>query len=433
MIALRGVCALLVAAVCGSTALAEDMKGHWIRQGTYALSGFAENAERDGTYRGASRERSRLFSYLPAMTIVFPDYLNLFEGAAVPEGYQAGITQTGAPVMVLRGELSRAPFGNSDTQDVVVHAEHTACPTANCDLETDGRQVEEGQSYKLIDDSTGDLIHLNNPSNEADFYYRAEEFQNLERRGTLTVMKDRVVPRWEIREGYAKELSAGCNRGHPSGMKFTVDAEAYEKPPTTWALNATQWSIKAADLYVGSKVEKAGSTYTAEIIQEIHDVTKPNSSSDDYQSAIDFTVFAYRDRDQKRNQAQDFQYAVLISIVACKKMPPFGQYEPNYVREAFLRFEDNSYELPQQVEESAKDALSRHIGRSFMYSVNTPAQYKELFGVLASSLDVDYSDVRANLVATVLARLNATCDRQRRSACSRIVKAHAVRHRGFDP
>ncbi|MBB3387348.1 hypothetical protein FHT82_000068 [Rhizobium sp. BK275] len=409
--------------ICGFAidALAQEPIGRWVKVGTFALSGFAPNAEREHTYRGAAKERSRLLSFMPPMTIVFPDFLGLLTNANIPNGYVAGITQTGTPIIVLDQELSKTKFGTYDTHDVVIHTDHDACKELYCDLDADGRTVRGGQSYKLMDDSIGGNIHLFNAQSEADFYYREERFKQLERRGTLTQMKGRIIPRWEIYEGYAKELSVGCGGSHPSGAKFQADSVSYESSPATWALNAPQWSVKAADLFVGSEVEKVGDAYVAELTKGVHDVTAGDTPKDGYQSAIDFTVFAYRDR---ATSPSNFEYAVLISIVACVEQP-FSDFVPSYVREAHLYFDDERFKLPQQLSEDSKLALSNRLERSFLYSVNSPRQYERLFGMLAEGLDAESSDARSNLVAVVIARLNATCDGQRRAACARIVDASA--------
>ncbi|WP_027666435.1 hypothetical protein [Rhizobium leguminosarum] len=420
---LTGACHFLVILSCASQTLAQEPTGRWVKEGTFALSGFAINVERERSYRGAAKERGRLLSFMPPMTIVFPDFLGLLAGANVPEGYITGITQTGTPVVVLERQLSKTKFGTYDTHDVVIHTDHDACIESYCDLSADGRTVRAGQSYKLMEDSTGGMVHLYNSQSEANFYYRDDRFKQLERRGTLTLMKNRVIPRWEIREGYAKELSVGCGGTHPAGTKFEASSEAYESSPATWTLNAPQWSVKAADLFVGSNVQKVGDTYAAEITRSIHDVTEGSSAADDYKSAIDFTVFGYRDRNVPPSP---FEYAVLISIVACAEQP-FSDFMPSYVREAHLYFDDKAYKLPQQFNEEAKRQLSQQIDRSFMYSVNSPRQYEQLFGVIAEGVEAEFSDVRSNLVAAVMGRLNATCDSQRRATCARIVDANAAR------
>ncbi|MDX0481419.1 hypothetical protein GOD90_20295 [Sinorhizobium medicae] len=422
---LAGTCILVVALAHAPIGIAQDANangiGRWVKQGTYALSGFAVNPERERTYRGAEKERGRLLSYLPAMTVVFPG--GLLDGTPALAGYVPGITQSGTPVMVLERELSRAKFGSQDTHDVVIHARHDACPEPHCDLTTDGRPVGAGQSYKIADGTAEDLVHLTNPGSETDFYYRTDQFRQLERRGTLTRMRDRAIPPWDIREGYAKELSVGCGGQHPPGTKFTADSEAYERSPSEWALNDPQWTVKAADLFVGSEVEKIGGIYTAEVTSLIHDVSKTSEHDDNYKSAIDFTVFAYRDRN---TPGSGYQFAVLISVVACTR-PIMGEFTPDYVREAHLFFEDQSYALPQQIGEEGKKLLSIKISRSFMYSVNTSDQYEQLFNRLADGLSVNESDVRSNLVAVVIARLNATCERERRPTCARIVDSQTIR------
>jgi len=414
--------ALLIATAHTPAALAQDdykvASGHWVRQGTYALSGFAVNSEREHTYRGAAKEQGRVFSYLPAMTIVFPDFEGLTKGAPLLDGYVRGITQTGTPVIVLKRELSQAKFGANDDQDVVIHTAHDACPEAYCDLTTDGRPVGVGHSYKIVEGTAQDLVHLSNRSSEADFYYRLDQFNQLERSGTLTQLKGRIIPRWDIREGYAKELSLGCGGEHPKGTTFKVDSAAYEMDPSTWELNAPQWTVKAADLFVGSHLEKIGGTYTVETTQSIRDLSKPGTDSNNYKSAIDFTVFAYRDRNNATNK--DYQFAVLLSLVACKSHV-FGEFKPDYVRQAYLFFENDSYNLPQQISDEGKNFLSDQLDRSFMYSINTFDQYKVLFNRLAAGLGAEYSDVRSNLVAVVIARLNATCEGARRVTCAQIV------------
>jgi hypothetical protein len=79
------------------------------------------------------------------------------------------------------------------------------------------------------------------------------------------------------------------------------------------------------------------------------------------------------------------------------------------------------------MEEKGKQILSDQIDRSFMYSVNTPDQYERLFERLAAGLGVEYSDVRSNLVAVVMARLNATCSSDRRGVCAKIVDDETVK------
>jgi hypothetical protein len=424
---LAGSCALLAMLFHLLPAAAQDnppQAGRWVKTGTYALSGFAANPDREDTYRGASKEGSRVLSFLPAMTIIFPNPAGP-DSASLMKGYVSGITQTGTPVLVIEKQLSKGTFSNTD---VVIHTEHKACPEAFCDLAIDGRSVGSGQSYMILESELENLVHLYNATSEANFYYRTEQFNQLERRGTLTQLKDKIIPRWDIREGYAKELSLGCGGEHKEGTKFTVDAKDYESSPDTWALNGPQWNVKGADLFVGSNVEKSGDTYTAEITRKIHDVTKTADAGDDYKSAIDFTVFAYRDRNNppSDNPADDYQFAVLISIVACTKKI-YGDFAPDYVRQAHLYFEDDTYELPQQMEEKGKQILSDQIDRSFMYSVNTPDQYERLFERLAAGLGVEYSDVRSNLVAVVMARLNATCSSDRRGVCAKIVDDETVK------
>lgn len=424
---LFGSLALLAFFAHASTAMAQpqgdEKAGRWVRQGTYALSGFAANPEREKTYLGAARERSRLLSYLPQMTLVFPETAGMVDRATVLQGYEPGITHTGTPVLVLDEELSTAKIGSYPTHDVVVHVAHYACKEPYCEsAQIDGQRVGAGFSFK-IEEETQSLVYLVHPTDEIYLYYRAEEFDELERSGQLTRTKGRSHPRWDIREGYANDLSVGCGGEHPAGKKFTVDAGAYEATPDTWAVNAPQWSVKAIDLFVGGHVEKTDETFTAEISERIHDVTKGADDRDDYKSAIDFTVVAYRDNNLPDSE---YEFAVLISIVACEKPGDFGNFTPRYVREAHLHFENNAYLLPQQITELGKKELSRRINRSLMYSVNTPAQYEDLFGRLGEELQVRDSDARANLVPVILGRLNATCDEKSRASCAERVANTAV-------
>lgn len=415
----------LIGLSLASVAIAQESEipsGKWVKHGTYAISGFSVVPEREKSYSGAARERSRLLTYLPAMTIVFPDFAGLIDETPILPGYIRGITHSGIPVVVLESQLSRTSFGIYETHDVVVHSSHLACSEEGCHLDVDGRPVGEGHSYKIAD-KTDEVIHLTNPTNETDLYYRPQRFDYLESRGVLTRTKDRTHPRWEIREGYAEDLSVGCGGEQPEGTIFTVEADAYEKPPSDWEITAPQWTVKAAELFVGSTVERSGGEYRAEITSRIHDVTKNSESGDSHKSAIDFTVFAYRDRNSPGAQ---FRFAVLISIVACTK-PLFGEYVPTYVREAHLYFKDSPYKLPSQLTEEGRAQLFKQVGRSFFYSVNSAREYERLSGQLASELDVEHSDERATLLSAVLSRLNATCDGNRRGACDEIVDAHAVR------
>ncbi|WP_146346085.1 hypothetical protein [Falsiphaeobacter marinintestinus] len=389
----------------------------WVKRGTYPLSGFQPNPVRGKqSYRGAEKEPARVLTFLPGMTIFFPATP---QNARIGSDFLTGRTQTGLPVSVWRSDLSTSNFGSRETHEVVVHHAHNACTSKFC-KPAEREEIGVGHSFRIVAE-TGGVIHLQN-GDELAYFYREDRFEQLERQGMLTRVKDRTIPRWEVYEGYASRLSLPCGRKHVSGTQFDVSRKEYLSSADTWKLNSDQWDVKAVEVFVGGGVSEGSDKYIAEISKPVEDLTKPDSVPEtDYKSAIDFTVFAYRDKDLKDGM---FQFAVLISIVACEKGGPFGKFVPSYVREAHLSFDGSSYKLPDQMSEEGKRLLSNKLKRSMMYSVNGPLQHKRLFKLLSDKLDIEQSDIRANLVTMLISRLNATCGSKQRNDCAVSVKKH---------
>ena len=191
----------------------ESETGHWVPAGTFALSNIQNNPEREKSYLGASLEKSRLATYLPGMTII---YQVKTDSTQDKSSYVEGRTQSGLPVRVLKSEISSGKFADRSVRDVVVHREHEACR----DLACDGDKILVGVGYSFsIAYEDDERIDLQN-TDEFAISYSKHKFEEMERKGFLTRIKDRPFPSWSVIDGYASALSVGCGEEIGKGTEF---------------------------------------------------------------------------------------------------------------------------------------------------------------------------------------------------------------------
>jgi len=203
-------------------------------------------------------------------------------------------------------------------------------------------------------------------------------------------------------------LSAGCGQQIAEHTKIEVPADKYEGDPSDWGINDDAWSLKAIETFNLGTVQKQGAAYVGIIDGEI----------DGRELAVDITVFAYR-------YAQDwppgfYKYAGIVSKVVCTK-PGIGNPVPSYVKEAFAFFDQDESQrvtepLPQfnlspQMNENARSSIFEVVRRSLFYSINSPAEYEQVFSLLSDQIK------NPSAVSFIIARLNASCRRQDREQC----------------
>ncbi|MEQ8374448.1 MAG: hypothetical protein RID22_15255 [Roseibium aggregatum] len=410
-----------------SVACAQDPAGdipegaRWVVGGTFALSKIGDNELRGSkSYSGAEKEANRLATFLPGMTIMF----NL-ERSTVPgrSEYLEGTTHYGIPVAVLARDISANDFGNRDTTDVVTHQSYTGCRDLACTLEA---EVGIGYSFKIEEEDDERLV-LYNPQSELRIIHTLDAFDQNESRGYSTRVKDRVHPRLKVHDGYASEISTGCGLTRPVQPLIKVAKDQYDTLPLTWDVNSLNWSLKALELFDVGKVElnPEGTHYVGRLNSELGVGTE----SDEGPVALDFTVFAYRDSEW--TNPDFYKFGGLAQTVTCRKRNPIaGQPLPRYVKNAFLYFDIQEGEQPQDFpldpvqlpdqfkdNKELQDELRTYLPRAFFYSVNNARQYKELFEYIVEDTNIAIPSA----VANVIARLNATCGPQSRAECADIV------------
>lgn len=378
--------------------------GKWIPGGTYAYSGFQNNEHRKGTYANSSSETLRLASYLPHMTIIYQT-----AESERRSGYLRGVTQSGIPVEVPADDVSSGFLSDRDDHDVVVHQAHEACKIFGCN-DVEKIIVPTGQSFSIVNED-GQKIELWN-NNELRVSYTKSEFSRLEARGFLTRFKGIAFPRWEIYEGYAQAISVTCGEVRKSGENLTIDKKIFDLDPSYWSLNDDAWSIKAIEIFGLGHVEIMDQGVVGRLATDIVVLS-------DEPTAIDFSVFAYRD---SRSDAGKFRFAGIMSFVNCRQRA-LNQNQPSYVKEAFFYYREgpeegdfaqifplNEIKLDRQFSENVSDKIFDIVGGTFFYSINDPYQHASVFDTLSKKIS------SAHAVAFTIARLNASCrpaDRQR--------------------
>ncbi len=393
--------------------------GRWVVGGTFALSNIGNNEPRGRkSYSGAEKEANRVATFLPGMTIVY----NL-EPTPGRSGYLAGTTHNGIRVVVLEGELSNGAFSDRDTTDVVTHHSYTGCRDLACTSEA---EVGIGFSFQ-IEEADDDKLVLFNPQSELRIVHTREGFDQLEARGYTTQVKDRVHPRLIIHDGYASEVSTGCGLMRSVLPDIKAPKAEYEAKPSEWAANSPNWSLKAIEVFGLGDValNAAGTEYVGTLAAEIGTGTESASGP----VSLDFTVIAYRDSEWVNEEF--YKFGGLAQTVTCRREnPSFGKLLPRYVENAYLHFDVTpgeepqdfplaGRELPDQFEgdKELQDELRAYLPRAFYYSVNNHRQYQALFEAIVAETSILYPSAIAN----VIARLNASCARQSRKDCAKIV------------
>ena len=87
-----------------------------------------------------------------------------------------------------------------------------------------------------------------NPQSELRIVHTRTRFDDLEARGNITRVKDRVHPRLKIHDGYASEISTGCGLTRSVQPPISVPKADYETQPSEWDVNSPNWSLKAIEL-----------------------------------------------------------------------------------------------------------------------------------------------------------------------------------------
>ncbi|MEY8840019.1 hypothetical protein AB9K41_13420, partial [Cribrihabitans sp. XS_ASV171] len=260
-----------------------------------------ENPVRERSYARAGKERSRISTFLPGMTIVYQSSPSPYR-----DGYVIGMTHSGIPVEVLDGELSTGKFSDRSAKDVVMHRSHQGCRDLSCS--GDPIEIGIGESYRIREED-GDKLSLINDDEKAVVYSR-EDFEDFETRGYLTKHKDRVNPRWTITDGYAESLSTGCGEPRTTIADLVVPQEEYLRDPATWELNDPRWSLKAIEIFDLGIVELDPAT--GNVVGQLAAAIQGQS---DETVAIDLTVFSYRDSEWKPDF---YKFAGILQIVHCE-------------------------------------------------------------------------------------------------------------------
>lgn len=373
--------------------------GRWLPVGAFAKSDFATNTKRNKSYAGSSREKQRIATFLPGMTIIYN--LSKIPGTLL----ERGITHSGIPVIVPSKELSSDEFSARAEKDIVIHFAHDVCKDIMCN--TDSFSVGIGESYAIVDQSNTEKIELLNTRDQKRVIYPKKRIDDLETRGYLTIHKGRLNPRLTIFEGYASHLSTSCGRSIEDKYRITVDKAEYESMPSTWESNSAAWDLKAMEIMdLGTVIlDKDNGNYSGTVTVAIENDNKPE------EYAIDLTVLAYRDRAWKANY---FKFAGIAQVVQCSK-PRIGQPKPRYVKSVDLYFDlaagdgyDQNFPLdpialPNVYLEEHREKMFKLLNRSFFYSINSHSEYEKIFNILTDI--VPYP----NAVANIIARLNATC------------------------
>jgi hypothetical protein len=378
-----------------------QLPARWVPAGTYALSDFANNKEREKTYWGTSREKGRIATFLPGMTILYQPKKSNDPNRSQ---YVDAITQSGIPVSVMESEISSGDFSQRSTRDVVIHHDHLACKVSGCDDEK--VSVGIGFSFSILHEDENEITLGN--TDEFRVTYTRSEFEDLEVKGVLTRHKGKIYPIWAVHDGYAGGLSATCGEVKAKYSKITVPADAYESDPATWKPNDDAWSLKAIESMNLGSVQKQGSNYVGSIDGPIDGQTL----------AVDITMFAYRN-------TQDwspgfYKFAGIVSKVLCTE-PPIGKPVPSFVKEAIVFFDKEpdqtiniplrEYKLTPQMSEIARTRIFDLVGRSLFYSINSPGDYERVFGQISDHIK------NPSVVSYIIARLNASCRKQERSQC----------------
>lgn len=384
--------------------------GRWITRGTFALSNLQNNPLRVQSYARSDAERSRLLTFLPAMTIIYQ-----IASSDNRDKYYSGLTHTGIPVDVLKSEVSNGAFDKRSVQDVVVHRTHKACRNITC--VGDSVPVALGESFKIlsVDDQKVELIS----AEEKEVVYRVEEFKEKETSGYITSHKERINPRWTISDGYAAELSTGCGETRSSASEIVVSLEAYNEDPAKWSLNDPRWSLKAIQVFDLGEVkwDENSGNFVGRLARTIQGKLETPV-------AVDLTVLSYR-----ASQWKDgfHKFAGLMQIVHCEATE-YGLPRPRFAHQAFAYFdlklgdkEPQTFplgeiDIPQQLSFNSKGKIFDVVNRTFFYSINSAEEYEELFEEMSKKISPPTA------VANIISRLNASCAEKDRKECIGLVE-----------
>lgn len=395
------------------TATSQDVEsgiegGRWIPSGTFAVSNFENNEIREKTYAKARHEKNRIVSFLPGMTIIY----NSTPSNTRPN-YVSGVTHSGIPVDVLESDLSEGIFSDRTAKDVVVHRSHGGCKNVACT--GDPLEVGIGHAFSIISEDSEKIELIN--TNELRVVYSKSKFNELEKNGYLTRHKGRANPRWSLYDGYAEAVSTRCNgKVGADGFVLKASAKDYDSTPSKWALNDNRWSLKAIEIFDLGSVETDADD-TSNVAGHLEKTIEDQNFDE---TALDFTVFAYRDSSWKPDY---FKFAGLLQVVNCKKSPVSSKSHPTFVREAYLYFDqregDNYVQnfplseilLTRQFSEPLQEKIYQYLNRSFFYSINSPTDYETVFDLLSKQIKFPTA------VSNVIARLNSSCAQSDREKC----------------
>nr|WP_321254213.1 hypothetical protein [uncultured Ruegeria sp.] len=411
--------------------VAVEKGARWVIGGTFALSDLDPNPTRgDHSYLGAGTEKNRMGTYLPGMTLIFnwgPSDI----ASRTKRGYLEGVTHSGIPVAVLETEISSGNLFDRVQQDVVVHYGHTACRTTTCDTD-----LTVGQGMYSIERDDEFVVIKDNE--ELTAFYTESDFNERERDGYLTRVKDRTHPRLKIFDGYAKAISVGCGGQRNIEPTVVVPKSVWESNPSEWTQNSDAWTLAAMTILNIGTVEPVGETFEGRLHRPIipadlvlDEAGNPALGENNKpirkvrnDLAYDFTVVAYQDSD---SDTDDFRYAVLAQHVKCAVSEGSGSATMRYVERALLSYDASDRdegleplrfleqtELPRQFDDFDDQQnlrVKQLVPRVFFYSINDSATYGRYFRRIADLVQ------EPSAVANIIARLNASCSNKKRKTC----------------
>lgn len=410
---------------------AVEKGARWVIGGTFALSDLDTNPTRgDNSYLGAGTEQNRVATYLPGMTLIF-NWGQSDSASRTNRGYLEGVTHSGIPVAVLETEISSGNLFDRVQQDVVVHYGHTTCRTTSCDTD-----LTVGQGMYSIERDDEFVVIKDNE--ELSAFYTKSDFNERERDGYLTRVKDRTHPRLKIFDGYAQAISVGCGGQRNIEPTVVVPKNVWESDPSEWEQNSDAWTLAAMTILNIGTVEPVGESFEGRLYKPIIPADlvldeTGNPTLDENNKpvrkvrndlAYDFTVVAYQDSDSEND---GFRFAVLAQHVKCAVSGDLGGGTMRYVERALLSYDasdrDEGFEalrfleqteLPRQFDDFDDQEnlrVKQLVPRVFFYSINDSATYGRFFRRIAELVQ------EPSAVANIIARLNASCSNKKRKTC----------------
>ncbi len=317
--------------------------GQWLPNGAYGVSRLNHDPTRRSTYLGAEKEADRLASFLPSMALLY----NIEDVTLYGREYVEGVTHNGVPLAVLKSSLSGLLFEEQEDKDVVTHAQFDAC--LELDLEA-GECISEvsvggGHAYSMQDAELAGWVMLSNQGDRRIFYLRRVGLEDLEKTGHLTIHKDRRNPRWKIFNGYASKLSATCGKINKVNTLITEDKNnGYASDPSTWGPASSNWDLKALEIMNLGTVTAPNREKNEKYYSGIVEPYEIGNSERAESTAIDITVFAYRDTHWSDGF---YKFGGLAQVVECTT-PNSGAGHPKFATTVDLYFDLTQGEVAQE-------------------------------------------------------------------------------------